>query len=164
LKSLLRIQPTSTSAQTQQDNSSSRLVVPSSPPDCDRMNFENVEFWTRGDWLRHQKDCEDRDKDYSKLSFLTDEDGEPLSDDRIDAMTKYARLLWNSLFREREDPNTWGVRSMLASAYFSNNMRAKYPEFQWCEGDWKVHAFATIRFPDWSQDVRRKGRLTRNFL
>ena len=53
---------------------------------------------------------------------------------------------------------------MFASEFFSNHMRIKFPEFQWCEGDWKVQTFATVRFPDWSQDVRKKGRLTRIFI
>jgi len=147
-----------------QDATANKLTIPSLQPDCSQRDFEDVKFWTRGDWQRHQKNCEERGKDYKKLDFLTNTDGQPLDDDRFDSMTKHARLLWNSLYKEREDPDTWGVRSMFASSYFSNNMRLKYPEFQWCEGDWKVHAFATIRFPDWSQDVRRRGRLTRIFL
>jgi len=48
---------------------------------------------------------------------------------------------------------TWGVRTMYAGEFFSNTMRTKFEEFRWCEGDWKVHVFATVRFPDWSEDV-----------
>ena len=162
---MLRSRPTSVSTSSNQDaTSANKLTIPSLPPDCNRRDFEDVKFWTRGDWQRHQKSCEERGKDYKKLDFLTDADGQPIDDDRIDSMTKHARLLWNSLYKEREDPDTWGVRSMFASGYFGNHMQIKYPEFQWCEGDWKVHAFATIRFPDWSQDVRRRGRFTRIFL
>jgi hypothetical protein len=160
LKLLLRNQAAPAPVQALPSN---KFSIPPSPPECNQRDFESVKYWTRGEWVRHQKDCEDRGKDYKKLGFLTDEDGEPLDDDQIDSMTKYARILWNSLFKEREDPKSWGVRSLPASQYFSNNMRMKYSEFQWCEGDWKVHAFATIRFPDWSQDVRRKERLTRIF-
>lgn len=103
----------------------------------------------------------ERGKDFKKLGFLTDADRQVLDDDRIDMITKHARLLWNSLYREGEDLETWGVQSMFASAYFSNNMQIKFPEFHWCEGDWKVQNFATVRFPDWSQDVCKKGQLTR---
>ena len=144
-----------------QDVASTKLVVPPSPPECDEIDFDGVGFWTRGEWTQHQKNCEERGKDFKKLGFLTDGDGQALDDNWIDMMTKHARLLWNSLYKEREDPETWGVRSMFASTYFSNSMRIKFPEFRWCEGDWKVQNFATVRFSDWSQDVRKKGRLTR---
>ena len=166
LKSMLRSPPAPAPTPAQgdlghQDITSHKLSIPPTLPECDRIDFDDVEFWTKGEWLSYQRNCEERGKDYTKLGFLTDADGQSLNDDRIDSITKYARLLWNSLYKEREDPETWGVRSMFASTYFTNHMRIKFPEFQWCEGDWKVHAFATIRFPDWSQDVRKRGRLTR---
>jgi hypothetical protein len=160
---MLRNQPASAPAPAQ-DATSNKLIIPPSPPECDQLDFGDVGFWTRAEWLRHQKSCEERGRDFKKLGFLTDVDGQPLNDDQIDKMTKHARLLWNSLYKQREDPETWGVRSMFASEYFSNNMRIKFPEFRWCEGDWKVQTFATVRFPDWSQDVRKKGRLTRTFI
>jgi hypothetical protein len=49
--------------------------------------------------------------------------------------------------------------------YFSNCMRVAFPEFRWCENDWKVHAFATERYPDWtnSKDVRGEGHLHTHF-
>lgn len=164
LKSMFRSQLISSSTPSNQDTAPNKLIIPPSPADYNQMDFRNVKFWTRGAWQQHQKGCEERGNDCKKLDFLTDADGKPLDDDRIDSMTKHARILWNSLYKEREDPVTWSVRSMTASAYFSNNMRIKYPELHLCEGDWKVHAFATVRFPDWSQDVRRKGRLTRILL
>lgn len=155
---------TAAPAQSRQDIASNKLVLPSPPLECDQIDFDNVGYWTRSEWIQHQKRCEERGKDFKKLGFLTDADGRALDDDRIDAITKHARLLWNSLYKGREDPETWGVRSMFASEFFSNHMRIKFPEFRWCEGDWKVQTFATVRFPDWSQDVRKKGRLTRIFV
>ncbi|KIJ90705.1 hypothetical protein K443DRAFT_15004 [Laccaria amethystina LaAM-08-1] len=38
-------------------------------------------------------------------------------------------------------------------------MRTKFEEFRFCEGDWKVHVFATVRYPDWSEDVREQPSL-----
>jgi hypothetical protein len=38
------------------------------------------------------------------------------------------------------------------------------PEFALCENDWKAEAFAVIRYPDWSSDVRGSGTLIREFL
>jgi hypothetical protein len=112
-----------------QDVASTKLVVPPLPPECDEIDFDGVGFWTRGEWMQHQKNCEEQGKDFKKLGFLTDGDGQALDDNRIDMMTKHARLLWNSLYKEHEDPETWGVRSMFASTYFSNSMRIKFPEF-----------------------------------
>lgn len=59
MKSMLRSQPMSSN----QDTTSDKLTIPSEPPDFSRRDFEDVKFWTRGDWQRHQKSCEERGKD-----------------------------------------------------------------------------------------------------
>ncbi|EDR00491.1 uncharacterized protein LACBIDRAFT_334098 [Laccaria bicolor S238N-H82] len=40
-------------------------------------------------------------------------------------------------------------------------MRTKFEEFRLCEGDWKVHAFATVRYPDWLEDVRAQPSIVK---
>ena len=97
---------------------------------------------------------------FRKLQFITDQDGTMVSNERLTAISKEARLLWVSLYKKRQDPKHWGIKSKFASDYFSNSMRIKFEEFQWCEGDWKIEAFATIRYPDWVSS-RDGGILTR---
>jgi hypothetical protein len=40
-------------------------------------------------------------------------------------------------------------------------MKAKFPEFCLCDGNWKAERFAIIKYPDWCRDTRGSGRLTR---
>ena len=84
-----------------------------------------------------------------------------MGDERITTMSAKARELFNTLYRYRQDPTTWGLRTTEASAFFSNSMRNEFSEFRWCDSDWKVQAFATEKYPDWVKDVRNARRLTR---
>jgi hypothetical protein len=137
------------------------LLVPSSPAECDQDDFENVKFWMKAKWTGFKKDQSDRgDRDVGKLGFLTDEDGSMVSKDRLQEMSTKAWTLFNELYRYSHDPPTWGSRGKTASAFFSNCMCQKFPEFCWCESDWKVHAFAMARYPNWVTDVHEKGLLT----
>lgn len=64
---MLRSQPMSSN----QDTTSDKLTIPSEPPDFSRRDFEDVKFWTRGDWQRHQKSCEERGKDFWILKNMS---------------------------------------------------------------------------------------------
>jgi hypothetical protein len=92
---------------------------------------------------------------------LTDEDGDVVRKERLQEMSTEARTLFNDLYRYLHDSLTWGSRGKVSSSFFSNSMRQKFPEFRWCEGDWKVHAFETARYPNWVTDVRDKALLKR---
>ena len=142
-------------------STSDRFVIPKSPATCEKEDFLEVKFWTKDEWKGYQKDCLDRQIDYGKLDFITDENGEPVSGTRLAAMSAKARELFTTLYRYKRDPRSWGTRASEESAYFSNFMRAAFQEFRGCESDWKVHAFATERYPDWSKDVRGSGNITR---
>jgi len=133
------------------------FAIPPSPAECEKDDFEDVRFWTVGEWNKFKSN----NADYGKLEFLTDDSGSKVNRDRLKEMSAEARVLFNELYRYRLDPSTWSTRTAVASAFFSNTMRQKFPEFRWCEGDWKVHTFATARYPNWVADARDKRRLQR---
>ena len=144
-----------------QDTAPTKAAIPPSPAEYLEADFPEGKYWKRGQWVKYQKNCEERGKGYKKLGFLTDADGDEIDDARLTTITNTARSLWSSLYMWREDPKTWSLRTMYACDFFSNTMRTKFEEFRLCEGDWKVHAFATVRYPDWSEDVRKRGKLSR---
>jgi hypothetical protein len=76
-------------------------------------------------------------------------------------MGQQAHELWAELYRERQDPGSWKVKTRTAADFFSNSMRIKFNEFQYCEDDWKIEAFATIKYPDFARYLRASGKLTR---
>lgn len=139
---------------------SSELVIPDPPPPCHRSDFLDVSWWTRKDWTTYVEKQREKGNNIRKLQFITQEDGTMVSNERLAAISKEARLLWVSLYKKRHDPKHWGTKTKFASDFFSNSMRLKFEEFWWCEGDWKVEAFATIRYPDWIGS-RDGGTLTR---
>ncbi|KAH9990113.1 hypothetical protein BJV77DRAFT_1069130 [Russula vinacea] len=73
----------------------------------------------------------------------------------------HAKHAWNELYRLRLDPASWTKKTLRAASYFSHIMKTDFPEFGYCEGDWKVERFAIIKYPDWCRDARETGQLTR---
>ncbi|KDR76789.1 hypothetical protein GALMADRAFT_139667 [Galerina marginata CBS 339.88] len=138
-----------------------KFTIPDSPPLYDEDDFEDVKFWTRREWNTFVDKQREKGISTPKLGFLCHEDGKVLSDARFAAIGKYALEIWVELYRERQDPDTWKNKTETATTYFSNSMRHKFEEFRYCDNDWKVEAYATIRYPDFARYPRASGRLTR---
>ncbi len=102
-----------------------------------------------------------RHTDLPKLGFVTDEDGQSVGSNRLKNMSETAKKLWAHLHHYRLAPATWRLISQQAYEYYSNSMRAAFVEFRFCDNDWKVSLFGSIRFPDWSNGPRASGKLTR---
>ena len=132
------------------------------PALCHREDFPDV-VWTRSEWNKIEERRKNEGLPSKKLGFLTDEAGAPVSRDRLLEMTKTANRGWNDLHHVRHDPSSWNKRSNQAGQYFSSFMRSKFEEFRWCERDWKIEAFATIKYPDWNRGSRSSGGLSRLF-
>ena len=115
-----------------QDTAPTKAAIPPSPAEYLEADFPEGKYWKRGQ-----------------------------DDARLTTITNTARSLWSLLYMWREDLKTWSLQTMYACDFFSNTMRTKFEEFQLCEGDWKVHAFATVRYPNWSEDVHKQGKLSR---
>ncbi|KAF8154952.1 hypothetical protein B0H34DRAFT_860719 [Crassisporium funariophilum] len=138
-----------------------KFTIPDSPPLYNEDDFEDVKFWTRREWSTFVDKQREKGISTPKLGFLCHEDGKVLSDARFAAIGKYAQEIWAELYRERQDPDTWKNKTETATTYFSNSMRHKFEEFRYCDNDWKVEAYATIRYPDFARYPRASGRLTR---
>lgn len=139
------------------------LTMISSPDYYEEEDYPDACYWTKSEWVKHENKQNDRgttSTSAEKLEFLTNENGVAANKERLRQISKAAKITWNELYRYRLDPTTWSKTTVKAATYFSNNMRTQFEEFRLCEGDWKVEAFATIRFPDWCKN-RDKGHLTR---
>ncbi|KAF8964884.1 hypothetical protein BDZ97DRAFT_2058235 [Flammula alnicola] len=137
------------------------IKIPPAPPVEEEEDYPDVRFWNKDEWNQYKERERNRNRKVSPLAFLCNESGKLASEDRIDEMTESAKLAWNELYYWRLDPATWMKKIGQAFEYFSNTMKTKYPEFRYCQGDWKLHAFATIRYPDWNRYYRKTGVLTR---
>lgn len=139
------------------------LAVPDAPEALDKEDYPNVPYWRESDWTAHCERQKDQGKTMPKLGFLTSDDGSPLAESRIKRFMSHAKLTWNELYRHRLDPISWTKKTPKAAFYFMHIMKRSFPEFCYCDGDWKIERFAIIKYPDWCRDARDTGHLTRAF-
>lgn len=138
------------------------LRTPAALPPLDEEDYPNARFWTMQEWQKYMNDQIEYGRTPGKLGFICDEDGNPVSKERIKKMTDTAKKLWSDLYHHRYDPDTWHYVAMCADEYYTNNMCIIFPELRLCADNWKVQSLATIRYPDWSNGLRTTGRLTRS--
>lgn len=98
-----------------------------------------------------------------KHGFLTDDNGDPLTESRIKEFMSHAKRAWNELYRCRLDPTSWTKKTPRAASYYAHIMKMSFREFCYCEGDWKAERFAITKYPDWCRDARETGHLIREF-
>ena len=137
------------------------LVVPNAPQPLDEENYPDMRYWHEEDWIKHTERQRDRGEVIPRLGFLTDEDGDLVTESRIKIFTSTAKQAWNELYRHRLDPNSWTKKTPKAASYLASVLKTNFAEFCYCDGDWKVERFAIIKYPDWCRDARESGRLTR---
>ncbi|KIM35296.1 hypothetical protein M413DRAFT_14632 [Hebeloma cylindrosporum] len=139
--------------QTDKEDADDSPALPPPVAELDPDEYPNACYWTQSSWLEYKKRRANQGFSVYGLDFMRDEDGHKVSEDRLAAMTKRAKQLWNTLYRHRQDPASWGKKC--------RHMRNSFPEFGLCEGSWKAEAFAIIRYPDWSSKVRSSGLILR---
>ncbi|KAG6819020.1 hypothetical protein H0H93_016276 [Arthromyces matolae] len=122
-------------------------------------DYPNVPYWTKEEWTAYTERCGRKGRSFEKLGFLTTSTGVPLDKARIQQMSDTSRAVFNELKQHNLAPTTWKKKKLTAKDFFSSRMVADFPEFTLCEGLWKVEAFATIRYPDWTATkVKEEGR------
>lgn len=129
------------------------------PDDLDQEDHDEVPFWTRLDWFQHESREKDGGIDINKLYFLTDDSGNPPSSSRLREFWRTAKAAWIALYQVRQDPESWGKKTPLAADYFYSTMKNAFPEFRYCENNWKADQYATYKFPDWKANTRNTGKL-----
>jgi hypothetical protein len=139
------------------------LNMPGATEDLDQDDYPDVPYWHESDWTKHCNRQRDRGQTISKLSFLTNKGGSPVSESRIKEFMATAKEAWNELYRHHHDPITWMKKASTASTYFAREMKIKFPEFAYCEGNWKAEKFAIVKYPDWCRDSREGGQLVRAY-
>lgn len=99
---------------------------PALPPalsELDSDDYPNVRYWTQSSWIEYIKKQTNQGSTVFGLAFLCDADGNRVSKDRLEAMTKRAKQLWTTLYRHRQDPLTWGKKGDFVADFFSRHMR-----------------------------------------
>jgi hypothetical protein len=136
------------------------LIVPDAPEPLNEEDYPDVPYWQDSDWTSHTEQQKEHGKPISKLGFLTGEAGDSVAESCIKEFMSHTKQVWNELYRHRLDPSSWTKKTPTAASFFEHLMKKKFPEFCYCEGNWKVEQFAIIKYPDWCRDARESGQLT----
>ena len=142
-----------------QENSDG-LVVPDSPPPLDQANYPDACHWHLEHWMKYSEQQLNLRQLPPRLAFLTDEDGNPATESWMKMFMSTAKQAWNELYRLQLEPSSWTKKTHKAASYFAYIMKTNFNEFRYCDGNWKVEWFATIKYPDWCHDARVLGCLT----
>ena len=129
-----------------------------------REDYPNVKFWYRRDWLNQVKDGGSStdvgmesvrgktlmSKGINKnAKYIEDANGESVDGWRLRDIRAHARAIWASFQTVSCAPSTWGRANMEVAYAFRREMRTKFPEFAFCENDWKADQLATDHYPSW---------------
>jgi hypothetical protein len=112
-------------------------------------DYPNVRFWTWADW---SDDNEDISEELGRgMRFLEDKGGCVITSARASLIRDQARSIWNQIGASNTNllPTSWGQAGLDLRQLFNKQMRSEFPEFQYCEADWKAKAFATEYYPSW---------------
>jgi len=107
--------------------------------------------------------CNEKGTGLYALAFLVDEQGRPLSALELKEIWEYFKMLCNTLYRHRQNPKSWKVKTHTAGTYIRNMMCAKFNTFCLGENFWKLEEYATLKFPDWVAHTEKSGTLQRTY-
>ena len=117
------------------------LPLEPAPSQLEQKDFPHITFWSRRDWSSRRNE--------SDKVFIETEDGNVVSDSRMNDMRKYARSLWEIFLDEGAAPPTWGEAAPNISQRYRDLMCDEFPELRFCEKNWKADYIATIHYPSW---------------
>jgi hypothetical protein len=77
------------------------------------------------------------------------EDGNVIDGDRASEIRKFARAVWVSFGKRGHAPAKWGQADVETRKMYCQEMNSRFPEFRFCDLDWKSEQVATDNYPSW---------------
>ena len=118
----------------------------------DKSNFPDVPFWTKSSWSDYVTKEADQGLKHSAMMFLTDRQGNQLSEDRILEIESMARASWARMALANYAPDDWHDVAQVPADYFYNTMQVAHPEFTYADGPWKCRAYGLIHYSSWKAE------------
>ncbi|KAI0276459.1 hypothetical protein BC826DRAFT_1114125 [Russula brevipes] len=95
------------------------LVIPDTPEPLDEDEYLDIPYWHDEDRVKHSEQQKDCRKVAPRLGFLTDADGNIVTESWIKVFTMTAKQAWNELYRHRLDPSSWTRKTPKAASYLT---------------------------------------------
>ena len=71
------------------------LVVPDQPRPLDEEDYPEVLYWCEESWVKHTEEERERGRNPPRLGFLTNDDGNPVTEAWIKTFMSTAKQAWN---------------------------------------------------------------------
>jgi hypothetical protein len=158
-------------------NNTETLKLGSFPPPSQplltyaQQDFPKVCYWRRSEWKKQNKTAKAETPMNEKaperggtraaggenvaMLFIEDANGVAVDGFRASEIRSHARSLFVEIASKTERPETWGTASVVIQRYFNHEMATRFPEFRYCELDWKVHKVATDAYPHWNPPAKK---------
>jgi hypothetical protein len=81
--------------------------------------------------------------------YIEGTDEKPVDGWKLRDIWAHTRAIWTSFQAVGCAPPTWGKANVEVTSAFHREMRTKFPEFAYCENDWKTDQLATEHYPSW---------------
>jgi hypothetical protein len=81
--------------------------------------------------------------------YIKGTDGKPVDGWKLRDIRAHAQAIWTSFQAVGRAPPTWGKADVEVTSAFHREMYTKFPEFAYCENDWKADQLATEHYPSW---------------
>jgi hypothetical protein len=132
--------------------SDDRAATDVAPPQLElkHTDFPNVKFWFKRNWSKKVGSEPPR-------VFVETENGDPVGEDRLESLRKYARNLFQTIDKSTAPP-TWKQAPTAMRQGLHRLMIDKFPELRLCDSDWKVDQVVSGTYTSWhSYWVKRLG-------
>ena len=123
-----------------------RYPVPSIPT---RVTHANIKFWTIEDFEKWLLTPEGQAANRGKEPFLEEENGDPVSDQRVSDIKACMRSAFCELVNMKRAPQVWGEIDTTGRQTFHSLMEKSYPLFRCAENGWKLDRLARSTYPAW---------------
>jgi hypothetical protein len=128
-------------------------------------DYPNVKFWFKRHWTGFLNDqltditspagTQGRGRARASLNvnvamrYVEMEDGNLIDGDRASEIRKFARAIWVSFGKRGQAPAKWGQADVETRKEYCREMNSRFPEFRFCDLDWKSEQVATDNYPAW---------------
>ncbi|KAJ6488572.1 hypothetical protein C8R47DRAFT_1125995 [Mycena vitilis] len=122
----------------------------------DETDYPLAKYWQKSRWT----DAMSKDRGRSTASgrsppsknsllFITTEDGDPPSKDRMSEARRCAASFYFELKSQDLQPTTWREATMSTKTRFRALLESEIPELRLCSEHWKADKLATITYSSW---------------
>ena len=81
--------------------------------------------------------------------YIKGADRKPVDGWKLRDIQAHAWAIWTSFQTIGHAPLTWGRANVEVAHAFHCEMHMKFPEFAYCENDWKADQLTTDHYPSW---------------